>query len=405
MGHQSRSVKLGELLIRAGILSDAQLVESIEQAKVTNMPIGRALVMSGLVSENVLLASVQIQSMLREAQIDFEDAISMLHLISRKDISLEEAFLQLGNPVVSERPTVKLGELLFEAGFIGYDELEKYLKDCKEAGLPLGRIVLLYGKISKEALSACLTAQVLVRDGKVTREQAVRALKQVRRRRSDLEESLRDLGFYRQPIRPHTLIGELCIKAGLVDESNVLSALEMALEKEVPVGQAMVKKGLIEQADLEIALQLQEMVINCTLTEDQAAIALNKISRRGFSATTALTELAISTATSDDCNGVWQLLAAAGIVDKQARDAIFGGDSQQVSLQDLGQKLLNAELVEEFLLHNACRCQFLMRTGFLTLEQAIVVLNHCRTRHISADQALKELNWIAKTQMEYGSPV
>lgn len=359
--------------------------------------------MSGYLSENVLLASVQVQSMLREAQISLEDAISVLHLVKRKDIPLADAMNSLGKNVDSDKPTVKLGELLFEAGFVGADELDRYLEDSKEAGLPLGRIILLYGKISKEALSACLTAQVMVRDGKVTREQAVRALKTVRRRRKDLEESLSELGFYRQPIRPHTLIGELFIKAGLVEDANVLSALEMALENEMPVGQAMVKKGLIEQACLEIALELQEMVINSTLTEEQAAEALTKISNRGFTATTALTELAIATATQEDCASAWQLLTAAGLVDKAAREAVFTAES--MTMQDLCQKLLNAELIDEFTLHNACRCQFLMRTAFLTLEQAIVVLKHCRSRNIPADTALKELNWIAKTRMDLGSTV
>lgn len=398
-----QAVKLGELLISAEILTSQQLLDSIELAKQTGMPVGRMLVMSGNVSEPVLLASVQIQSMLRENQISFDDAIKVLLLVSKKGMPLEVALGQLNRPIDEKKPTVKLGELLFEAGFIGHDELDKFLKDSQDAGLPLGRIVLLYGSVSKESLSACLTAQVLVRDSKVTREQAIKALKTMRRRRTDLEESLRELGYYRKPLRPHTLIGELCIKAELVDENDVLGSLEWALENEIPVGQAMVQNGVLSRADLELALNLQEMVINSTLTEDQASGVLENVARKGFSPTSALTELAVKTASPDDCRSVMQLLTAAGIIAKEARDAVFSRET--VSLAELGQRLIAGELIDEFTFHNACRCQFLMRTGFIGLEQGIVVLNHCRTRRIPVDTALRELNWIAQTKMELDSAV
>ncbi|HMP51085.1 MAG TPA: hypothetical protein PKD05_05970, partial [Candidatus Melainabacteria bacterium] len=214
-----RSLKLGELLTKSDILTSQQLLESIELAKQTGMPIGRMLVMSGAVSEEVLLTSVQLQSMFRDNLLDLDRAIVLLTMVNKANISLEEAMQRTGQTVTVPKPTIRLGELLYESGFIGHDEKEKFLIDAKESGLPLGRIILLYGNISKEMLSAALTAQVLVRDGKVTREQAVKALKTTRRRRSRLEDSLKELGFYRQPIRPHTLLGELFINANLVEEA------------------------------------------------------------------------------------------------------------------------------------------------------------------------------------------
>lgn len=397
-----RSLKLGELLTRAEILTSQQLLESIEMAKDTGMPIGRMLVMSGAVSEEVLLSSVQLQSKFRDGLINLDQAIVLLSMVHKANISLEEAMDKVGHKEQEKKKktTLRLGELLYEAGFIGHDELEKFLADSTDSGLPLGRIILLYGNISKEMLSAALTAQVLVRDNKVTREQAIKALKTTRRRRNKLEESLAEHGFYRQPIRPHTLLGELFLNARLLEEQDLLSALEMALENELPVGQAMIQKELISRADLDIALALQEMVINATLTSEQAADVLMKVSKRGFSPTAALTELAISTATIEDTKSLWQLLTAAGIIEREARSAVM---TEGLSLAELGHNLLSAELVDEFTLHNASRCQFLMRSSFLDLEKAIVVLNHCRTRRLSCDEALRELNWIAKTKLELDS--
>lgn len=401
MGNSKRSLKLGELLTRAQILTSDQLLEAIEMAKQTGMPIGRMLVMSGAISEEVLLSAVQIQSKYRDGLIDFDKALTTITQINKGETTVDEALAETTEVRVKAKPTIRLGELLYEAGFIGHDEREKFLQDSQESGLPLGRIVLLYGNISKEMLSAVLTAQVLVRDDKVTREQAIKALKTTRRRRLTLEESLTSLGFYKQPIRPHTLLGELFISANLVSEPDVLSALEMALESELPVGQAMVQKGLISRADLEIALNLQEMVVNSTLKASEAAEVLTKVAKRGFSPTNALTELSLTTATHEDTKSFWQLLTAAGIVAKEARSAVY--HSEEISLAELGHNLISAELVDEFTLHNAARCQFLMRSSFLNLEKAMVVLNHCRTRRIAADEALRELNWIAKTKLELDS--
>lgn len=398
MTQNPRAIKLGELMIRAEVLTSQQLLEAIEYSKQTSMPVGKMFVMCGIVTENVLYTAVQLQSMVRDNQVSLDNAVSLLTLVHKQNISLEQAMAQSGGSSQSKEPTFKLGEILYEAGFLGADELEKFLKDGQESGLPLGRIILLYGSISKEMLSAALTAQVLVRDGKVSREQAIKALKTTRRRRTSLEASLKELGFYTGNPRPHALIGELFIKSGLIDEADLLSALELALEQEIPVGRALIQKKFVTQPDLEIALKLQEMVINATLTDQQAAEILNKVSKRGFSPTSALTELALSSATTEDCKILWQLLTASGTVHQDARPGVF--TKEDIGMAEMGHNLLHAELIDELTLHSACRCQFLMRNGFLDLQRAIVVLNHCRTRRISADDALRELSWIAKTQEE-----
>ncbi len=398
MTQNPRAIKLGELMIRAGVLTSQQLLEAIEYSKQTSMPVGKMFVMCGIVTENVLYSAVQLQSMVRDNQVDLENAVALLSMVYRQDIPLTQAMEQTGRSSKPKEPTFRLGEILYEAGFLGADELEKFLKDGQDSGLPLGRIILLYGSISKEMLSAALTAQVLVRDGKVSREQAIKALKTTRRRRSDLETSLRELGFYTGNVRPHTLIGELFMKSGLVEEADLLSALEFALENEIPVGRALIQKKIVSQPDLEIALKLQEMVINATLNDSQAAEILNKVSKRGFSPTSALTELALATANTDDCKILWQLLTASGTVHQDARPGVF--IKEDLTMAEMGHNLLHAELIDEFTLNGACRCQFLMRSGFLDLQRAIVVLNHCRSRRIAADEALRELSWIAKTQEE-----
>ena len=149
MTENPRAIKLGELMIRAGVLTSQQLLEAIEYSKQTSMPVGKMFVMCGIVTENVLYSAVQLQSMVRDNQVDLENAIALLSMVYRQNITLPQAMEQSGRSNQTKQPTFRLGEILYEAGFLAADELEKFLKDGQDSGLPLGRIILLYGSISK----------------------------------------------------------------------------------------------------------------------------------------------------------------------------------------------------------------------------------------------------------------
>ena len=60
-----------------------------------------------------------------------------------------------------------------------------------ETGLPVGRVLVFRKYLANEVLLACLTAQKLVREGVINREQAVAGLKAVRLRQIGFEESER----------------------------------------------------------------------------------------------------------------------------------------------------------------------------------------------------------------------
>jgi len=201
---------------------------------------------------------------------------------------------KLGWSQPSRRVTAKLGELLLASELISQVQLNDALTTSQETGLPLGRVLVIKNVLSDELLSSALTAQILIRDGKVSKDHAVQGLKSAKRRRVSIEESLMEHGFYRPPVRQSVKLGELLVLGGLITETDVMGALEMGLLKEMPVGQVLVDMGLITQDSLTAALKLQNMVANGTLTPLQAAESMQEVAHKGSSVSKAVASVELS---------------------------------------------------------------------------------------------------------------
>jgi hypothetical protein len=126
-------------------------------------------------------------------------------------------------------------------------------------------------------LATALNAQILIRAGRITRNQAISGLKASYKRLAPFETTLSDQGFYRGPSRPTIRLGELLVSADLISEDEVLQALEESLKQEESVGRVLIQKKIMTVRMLNNALALQEMVSNETITPGQAAVALNAL--------------------------------------------------------------------------------------------------------------------------------
>lgn len=72
------TIKIGQLLLGAGLLSGADLAEALEIAKESGQLIGRVLVMSGFVSDEQLKAGLSVQEKIRNNQLSLDDGIRAL---------------------------------------------------------------------------------------------------------------------------------------------------------------------------------------------------------------------------------------------------------------------------------------------------------------------------------------
>jgi hypothetical protein len=397
-----RPVKLGELLTTVGILRAEELSEAIQVAGETGLPIGRVLIMSGYLTDHELQAAVQAQSLLKDKVIDVDLALRALTVVSQQAISLDMALKGLGMVAPRRHTTAKLGELLQGAELVTNEQLAEALRTSHETGLPLGRVLVLTQAMSDELLSAALTAQVLVRDGKISKEHAIQGLKSAKRRRVSIEVSLMDHGFYRPPVRQTVKLGELLVLTGLVNEGDLMNALELGLMRELPVGQVLVESGYINKDILEAALRFQEMVANGTLNALQASEALRQVASKGCNIAQAVAELGLFKAEPSETIRLGEILKAAGVItDEDIRRAVELSSRNSALI---GKMLLVTGMIDEATLHASLRCQFLLREGFLNMEQAIIALSHCQRSRISFDDALQELGLTHSTRMQADNP-
>ncbi len=389
--NEQKVLRLGELLTQVGIVQPHELTEAIQTSSETGLPIGRVLIMSGYLTDQELQAAVQAQSLVKDKVIELDLALKALQTVSQEGLTLEQALRTLGWVNKRSATTAKLGEFLIAAELCSQEQLDEALRTSQETGLPLGRILVLTQTVSDELLTAALTAQVLVRDNKITKDEAIQGLASARRRRVSIEVSLSDHGFYKAPIRASIKLGELLVLAGLLNESDLMTALELGLAREMPVGQVLVQTGQMTRAGLDAALKIQDMVGNGTLHALQAAEALRQIVLKNISIAQAVAELGLLKSDPSETIRLGEILQAAGVVSDDDIQKAIELSTKNSAL--IGKMLLVSGMIDEVMLHSALRCQFLLREGFLKMEQAVVALNHCQKNHVSFDDALQQLGW------------
>ena len=121
----------------------------------------------------------------------------LLHRVRRKN-TFGEALTGLGWTPKEADPSTPLGELLLGAEYISQHQLDAALIEQKKSGLPIGRKLVLSGVLSESLISAAVNAQIMVRNRRLRKEQAIDVLKEARKRQVS---TVQGKGFYDLPKR------------------------------------------------------------------------------------------------------------------------------------------------------------------------------------------------------------
>ena len=385
----TKRIRLGILMIDAGLITRDELEECLRMSRETGLPVGRMLLVAAKTSETVLQAAVQAQSLLKDGLIDLDTAYKALRIVKDEKKSFDNALKQL-NVIVEEVKINKLGQLLLSSNFCTEEQLEEALAGSASTGLPFGRMLVLNGVINESQLAATLNAQILIRDDKITKDQAVEGLKQARRRQIAVEVPLMEKGFYRVQTRDAIRLGELLSLAGLISESQLLNAVELGLISQKPLGQVLIETNLVSEEILKVALQLQDLVMKGTLRPLQASQVLVQVKETGKSIpeAVALIERGVASDTIDIT--LKDFLMESKTVSTEDIQTAF-----EVSVnnnQILGRMLLLSGIIDESTLQAAMRLVFLVKGGILSVEQAQKAFDYSTRHRATIDEALQELN-------------
>ena len=293
MQKRASQVLVGDLLVQSELVTLPQLADAMPVALKTGVPVGRVLIASSFLSEDNFRQALGLQSLVRDQLITEDAAIGALKLIATENLTLNDALKRLGIDSEYFNSTNRLGELLISAGAIDASNLETGLSVSFTTGLQLARVLALRGFISEKVAFVALITQSLLRDHKLTREQAVDCIRALMTgANSDVkplssEKSLISSALTVRKTRPVRL-GELLLLSGMVSQKALLSALDKGISEEVPLGRMLIRMNLLTDVELNQALILQEMVTSGTVSPQDASQALSKIKATDVSLSKAL---------------------------------------------------------------------------------------------------------------------
>jgi hypothetical protein len=389
-----KELKLGELLRTLNIVGASELAETIKLAVQVGLPLGRALVLSGHLTEEELDIALEIQTLIKKNDLPVPIAGRAFNLVRSDGVSLHEALKKSGWTQSSEAAPApsRLGSLLCDAKLITRDQLEEAQKTSYETGLPLGRMLVLMGMLSHPILAKALEMQRMIREGTLSHNQAVLNLHSSGA--LEIEESLAQQGLEKGTGRKAIRLGELLMLSGLLTEGDIMNALEHGLTHNKPLGDVLMELGLVNKSILELALELQTSVCDGSLNIHAATDTLHYVASTGdTSSSHAAAQKAAEERQSQADKGkvvrLGELLQMSGFVDQEDIQQAIDLSTKYPSL--IGKMLVVSGAIDEATLLSALRCQFLLRNGHINIDNSIRALQYAKQNHLSLDDALEEL--------------
>lgn len=393
----------GTLFVGAGFISPGQLEEAKKTADSLSVPLERALIMLKMVSDESVGKVQEADEMVSGGVVSVDMAVRALRLARQHNMKVKDAVGVLGEIHKKtgrvQTITTPLTELLLSANMVTGEQVGRAIQQAQDTGMQTGRILVLNRDVSSWMMTAALNALILVRDGKIDKDQAQKALATVGHRRISIEQALFELGLYVEKEGKTIRLGELAALAGFLSDSDMLECLEIELVKEKQFGQILLEQGVVTHELLEAAIVLQDMVANDSLRAFQAGQALRRARDNQVSVYQAVAELDPPVQAPQKHISPSELLVQSGLVDQDKMNELVPEELD--SSIKVGKKVLAAGVISESFLYLALRTYSLFKQGYLSADQAIAALAKCREDKVSLDEALSQLGWIVPARMQW----
>ena len=401
MADEVQQVRIGDLLMQAGILTSEYINKALDNFEKRGLPIGKVLVASGYLTEQQLRTALDVQSMVNDGLLPLNVAAAVLQIAHQSKVPLVEAFQQSGYVQPEDQQTNKLGQLLVGADIVSNKEVDEALQTNIRTGLPLGHILCFRGAVSQALVYTALLAQNLIRRGMIDRGHAMQALRAAHQRELELERTPTNKGYQRLPMKPSLRLGELLVQSRILSEDQLLEALHRSLMEKQPLGVILSGAGLVPEAVVNSAVEIQEMLDNGTLKEPMAVESMLLIRGRNISASQAVAEVGAFKPRTNKSVLLMQILCTSGklAVNQIPRDIQTRLEVNYNQAADVCRLIVEHQLVPEHLLYNALRCVYLLDEKVLTMQQAIMALDFSVRLGLSIDETMIQLGWTARTRL------
>lgn len=184
--YQKRSIRLGEFLMLAGVLTESDLMNALELGLERQLTVGSALLELGLLSENVLEVALVLQGRVLGGDVELPSAVRDL----RKAAGLSDL---PDEKEAGPEQRVVIGELLRKCGLVDESQIAKAIELTARYPSLIGKMLVVAGAIDEATLLAALRCQFLIRHKAITIVDGVRALQHAANNEISLDDSLDEL--------------------------------------------------------------------------------------------------------------------------------------------------------------------------------------------------------------------
>lgn len=161
----------------ARIVSSAEITEAIQLSKRLNVPIGRVLITSGLLTEKLLHSALDLQALIRDGEIPLDSALKALSRVDKIGCSVKDALEHLNFRPRYGKGKNNLADLLVDSNLVSQEQIDEALRTSFEYGTPLGSTLVFQGALSPDFFPSISAIQEQVTNGKLSNDEAIDELK------------------------------------------------------------------------------------------------------------------------------------------------------------------------------------------------------------------------------------
>jgi hypothetical protein len=341
--------------------------------------------------------------------------------------------------MVGDRSNQLLGELLTEAGLIQIDDLREAANIARGQNLPIGKVLVMSGYISKELLHAAVEIQSRLKDNLINYEIALKALSVVSKTNCSLEEALKQLGLELPGVLDSTTyrLGALLLGSSLISQADYDVALSESQRNGLPLGRVLTNLSILSEKTIDSALEVQKLLRIGQISKEEAIQNLiqskkEKLTEENKSSkevkdksildennpVAPSTDAPLKSINSIDLGKSEQaqtknktkkpfpslesltlhhMLLMSGLVQTDVLETAIKDGLKQPEI--MGAILKRSAILEDFVIDAAEECCQLIASGQLKPEQAIIALHHCQRTRNSVKDCLDEFGWFEKSEI------
>ncbi|MBX9687731.1 MAG: hypothetical protein K2X27_13580 [Candidatus Obscuribacterales bacterium] len=188
-----KRVRLGELLMLSGILTEGDMLNVLELGLTAPKPLGDILMELGLITTPVLQAALGLQKRICNGDFDIRTAAAALQEMVTTGSLPELSEIEAASP-----EDLRLGDLLKQSGLVDNDDIQEAINLSSSYPAMIGKMLVVAGSIDEGTLLAALRCQFLVKAKTISADEAKEALRYAQRHRLSLDDALEELGILTQ---------------------------------------------------------------------------------------------------------------------------------------------------------------------------------------------------------------